>query len=241
MAAIFKRNKKDRNEPYTIQYQDHLGKRCTVKGFTDKELTEQLAARLEGEARMRQTGLIDPKLEQFNQNKLLPLEEHVAVFAKNLADNFDNYADLILSWVRRTIRDGKFETFVDFTLDRVQACPWDLRKKEDWSNRTYNHYVQALHTFCNWCVTTKRLIANSILGLTRLNIEVDIRHKRRALEPEEMVQLIGSAPGSKVRVEGYRGELRARLYTVAFFTGLRRAELASLTPRSFKLAGEHPT
>ena len=54
MAAIFKRNKKDRNEPYTIQYLDHLGKRCTVKGFTDKGLTEQLAARLEGEARMRQ-------------------------------------------------------------------------------------------------------------------------------------------------------------------------------------------
>src|ERR1035438_5316580 len=196
MAAIFKRNKKDRNEPYTIQYLDHLGKRCTVKGFTDKGLTEQLAARLEGEARMRQTGLIDPEMEQFNANKALPLEDHVQVFAKNLADNTDNYVDLILSRIRRTIKDGKFETFVDFTLDRVQACLWDLRKKEDLSNRTYNHYVQALHTFCNWCVTTKRLIANPILGLTRLNIEVDIRHKRRALEPEEMVQLIGSARGS---------------------------------------------
>ena len=240
MAAIFKRNKKDRNEPYTIQYLDHLGKRCTVKGFTDKGLTEQLAARLEGEARMRQTGLIDPEMEQFNLNKALPLEDHVQVFAKNLADNTENYVDLILSRIRRTIKDGKFETFFDFTLDRVQACLWALRKKEDLSNRTYNHYVQALHTFCNWCVTTKRLIANPILGLTRLNIEVDIRHKRRALEPEEMVQLIGSARESKVRVEGYRGELRARLYTVAFFTGLRRAELASLTPRSFKLDGEHP-
>lgn len=40
---------------------------------------------------------------------------------------------------------------------------------------------------------------------------------------------------------GVGAELRARLYTVAFFTGLRRGELASLTPRSFKLGGEHPT
>ncbi len=65
--------------------------------------------------------------------------------------------------------------------------------------------------------------------------------KRRALKPDEMVRLIESARTSKVRVEGYRGELWARLYTVAFFTGLRRGELASLTPRSFKLAGEHST
>ena len=121
MAAIFKRNKKDRNEPYKIQYVDHLGKRCTVKGFTDKGLTEQLAARLEDEARMRVTGLIDPEMEQFNVNKGLPLEDHVQAFAQNLADNTDNYVDLILSRIRRTIKDGKFETFFDFTLDRVQA------------------------------------------------------------------------------------------------------------------------
>lgn len=241
MATLFKRNKKDRNEPYKIQYVDHLGKRCTVKGFTDKGLTEQLAARLEDEARMRQTGLIDPEMEQFNASKALPLEEHVQAFAKTLADNTEDYVDLLLSRIRRTIKEGKFETFADFTLDRVQACLWTMRKREDLGNRTYNHYVQALHTFCNWCVTTKRLISNPILGLDRLNIEVDIRHKRRALKPDEMVRLIESARTSKVRVEGYRGELRARLYTVAFFTGLRRGELASLTPRSFKLGGEHPT
>ena len=94
MAAIFKRKKKDRNEPYTIQYLDHLGKRCTVKGFTDKGLTEELAARLEGEARMRQTGLIDPEMEQFNQNKMLPLEEHVTVFAKNLLGDLLSYPEL---------------------------------------------------------------------------------------------------------------------------------------------------
>jgi len=48
MASIFKRNKR-KNEPYLIQYLDHLGKRRTVQGFTDKGLTEELSAKLESE------------------------------------------------------------------------------------------------------------------------------------------------------------------------------------------------
>ena len=48
MASIFKRNKR-KNEPYLIQYLDHLSKRRTVQGFTDKGLTEELSAKLESE------------------------------------------------------------------------------------------------------------------------------------------------------------------------------------------------
>ena len=60
MASIFKRSKRKKNEPYWVQYTDHLGKRKTAKGFTDKGLTEQLAGKLESEARLRKTGMIDP-------------------------------------------------------------------------------------------------------------------------------------------------------------------------------------
>ncbi len=42
MASIYKRNKK-KNEPYTIQYFDHRGRRRTKIGFTDKGLTEELS------------------------------------------------------------------------------------------------------------------------------------------------------------------------------------------------------
>jgi hypothetical protein len=57
MASIFKR-RKGKNVPYTIQYIDHLGKRKTAQGFTDKGLTEQLAGKLESEARLRSSGMI---------------------------------------------------------------------------------------------------------------------------------------------------------------------------------------
>ena len=68
MASIFKRSKR-KNEPYWIQYTNHLGKRKTAKGFTDKGLTEQLAGKLETEARLRKTGLIDAELEELRGNE----------------------------------------------------------------------------------------------------------------------------------------------------------------------------
>jgi len=240
LATIFKRNKTDRSEPYTIQYRDHLGKRRTAKGFTDKALTEQLAAKLEGESRMRKTGLVDPELENVAMHKAVLLEEHLKMFNLNIADNSKDYIDLIMARLRRVIKAGKFEKLGDLTLDRAQATLWAMRKKQNWGHRTYNHYVQALQTFCNWCVTTQRLLTNPLSGLDRLNIEVDIRHKRRALSPEEIVKLIEAARASRKRVESYRSELRARLYLMAYLTGLRRRELGSLTPGNFKLDAVPP-
>ena len=66
MASIFKlsRDKGKKNKPWYIQYFDHEGKRVTEKGFTDKGLTEQLAAKLENEAMLRKKGLIDPVAEK---------------------------------------------------------------------------------------------------------------------------------------------------------------------------------
>ena len=63
MASIRKlsRDKGKKNRPYYIQYTDAEGNRITIKGFTDKALTEQLAAKLENEVLLRKRGMIDPR------------------------------------------------------------------------------------------------------------------------------------------------------------------------------------
>jgi hypothetical protein len=83
--------------------------------------------------------------------------------------------------------------------------------------------------------------SNPVAGINRLNAETDVRHKRRALTPEEVSRLVESARHSGEVIQGYEGELRARAYLTSFFTGLRRQELGSLTPRSFKLEDAQPT
>jgi hypothetical protein len=77
--------------------------------------------------------------------------------------------------------------------------------------------------------------------LPRLNIAEDVRHQRRALSAKELMALVHSADTSKKKVQGYTGTLRARLYRLAYLTGLRRRELGSLTVGSFKLDGDPPT
>jgi integrase len=240
MASIFKRTRK-KNEPYTIQYADHRGKRCTVQGFTDKGLSEQLASKLESEARLRRTGLVDAEQESYIGQKQAPIGPHVDAFEESLADNSPKYVSLTLTRVRRIIDEGKFECLADLSVESVQICLRAIRKADDLGHRTYNHYVQAIDALCNWCVSTKRLLSNPLLGLERLNNEIDVRHKRRALSAAEVGRLIASARESGVSIQRFSGEKRARIYILSFMTGLRRNEIASLTPRSFALDAEQPT
>jgi len=44
-----------------------------------------------------------------------------------------------------------------------------------------------------------------------------------------------------MHIQCYCGEERARIYTISYRTGLRRKEIANLTPESFNLTGDPPT
>jgi site-specific recombinase XerD len=241
MASIFKRSK-GRNEPYTIQYFDHLGKRRTKKGFTDKGLTEELAAKLESEARMRQTGLIDPLQDRIAEQKQTDIEVQLVAFKESISDNSPKYIKLTMTRVRRIVTGCSFETLLGIESEAVQSFLRKLRKTEKkFGHRTYNHYLQAFDTFCNWCVTTRRLLSNPLLGLERLNNAVDVRHVRRALTADELAKLIESAKSSCKWIQGFSGQERAKVYLLSYMTGLRRKELASLTARSFALDTKPPT
>ena len=240
MASIFKR-KKGRNEPYTIQYDDQHGKRKTVQGFTDKGLTEELAGKLELEARLRTTGLIDGEVDRLAAHKLLPIEQQLNSFADSLADNSPKHVKLTMWRVRRVVTGCDFKKLSDVDGEAVQKYLRGLRKDEDLGHKTYNHYLQGLDSFFNWCVGSKRLLSNPLLGLERLNTAVDVRHPRRALSGDEVAQLVAAARASGVTFERYTGEQRARVYLMSYMTGLRRTELGSLTPKSFALKGKPPT
>ena len=239
MATIYKRTKK-KGEPYSIQWFDHEGKRRACKGFTDKGLSEQLAAKLEEEARLRRTGMIDPVQEKFMGQKRLPITDHLDAFERSLAKNSTKHVMLTMSRVRRVADECGFETIAEISVEAVEIVLTEMLEDEEIGHRTYNHYVQAFDSFCNWMVDTKRLIANPLVGMERLNPAVDVRHKRRALSPEEVGKLVTSARESGVSIQCFTGEERARIYILSFLTGLRRKEIASLTPRSFDLDADTP-
>jgi integrase len=240
MASIFRRSRK-KGEPYWIQYTNHEGERKTVKGYTDRSLSEQLARRLEDEARLRRTGMIDPEQEKFAKNRQTPMIDALNAFERSLGDNTSKHVNLTMRRVRAVVDGCGFERLGDIDLEPVQEFLREFRVSEDIGYRTHNHYVQAIDSFCNWCVQTKRLLSNPLRGLERLNAGVDVRHKRRALTPEQFGMLVQSARDSNEEIQCFDGETRARIYILSYMTGLRRKEIASLTPRSFLLDGSPPT
>jgi site-specific recombinase XerD len=241
MASIYKkgrdRKKKKKHALWYIDYFDHAGKRKTRKGFTDKSKTEQLAARLELQAHLRRTGMIDPQQEELAKQRLSGVEEHLLEFEKSLRRrrNTTKHVCLIMSRVRRVVEGCEFKTLADIRAEKVECFLGESRDEEDFGHRTYNHYVQAFEQFCSWLSAKGRLATNPVVGLPRLNCETDVRRKRRALSPEDFGKLVQSARSSTEDIQCFNGESRARIYLLSYMTGLRRSELASLTPNSFKL------
>lgn len=243
MATIYKRgkDKKDRQATYWIQYLDHNGKRRQVKGFTDRSLSDQLAAKLESEARQRKHGLIHPDQERAADQRRLPIATQVEAFRKGIAHNTPKYVNQTVNRVKRVIAGCGFGSLAEVDRGRLVEFLAKLRVDKDLGNRSYNHYTDAMDTFGKWLVSDKRSLFNPFDGLPRLNADVDIRHQRRALSTDDVTKLVETARRSKKRVQAYSGELRAKLYLTAFLTGLRRRELGSLTSRNFKLNDEQPT
>ena len=240
MASIFKRSK-GKNVPYTIQYLDHLGDRKTEKGFTDKGLTEQLAAKLESEARLRASGLIDPLQERIAKGREANIEPLIDEFLESISEKSSKYIQHTTTRLKKIIAGAEFTKLSDIESEPVAKYLRKLKKAEDLGPRTINHYIQAIDCFCNWCVTTKRLPGNPLVDLERINVDIDVRHQRRALSEEEFGRLVTSARESGISIQRFDGEQRARIYLLSNLTGLRQKELGSLSPQSFDLKAVPPT
>jgi integrase len=243
MASVFKktRDKGKRGAVWYISYTDQDRKRKVVKGFKDKGLTEQLAAKLENEVLLCTSGLIDPQDKLRADQRRVPIENHLSAFEKSLGSSTSKHVRLTLGRVRRVVSAIHAKTIADLSAEKVEAAITDIRDGKNLGHRTYNHYLQSVEQFGLWLVSTRRLAANPVGGIGRLNAEVDVRHRRRALTPEEFSKLIQSARNSDELIQCYDGETRARIYLLSYYTGLRRGELASLTPSSFQLDGDQKT
>ena len=84
--------------------------------------------------------------------------------------------------------------------------------------------MRAVKSFSRWLWTNKKTPDDVLISLRLLNAKTDIRRRRLPFSTEELRRLVEVSPTD-----------RAVLYSLAFYTGLRAAELASLTVSSFDL------
>ncbi len=171
-----------------------------------------------------------------------PVWKHRADFEDHL--NAKNNTTL---HIRQTVRqiDHFLETMRVQELAKIKAASVEsfiakLRKEQNLSLETCNHYIRSLKSFCNWLVKTNRMIKSPLLTITKFNADTDRRHARRPLDAEEFRRLIDVAENG-VAVESISGPDRVMFYILAAWTGFRKGELGSITLRSFSLDADYPT
>ncbi len=217
-----------------VEYRDAQGIVRRVPGYTDRAATAQLAAELERQAAREQSGLVD----RFVEHRKRPLAEHLGDYAKHLAGCSPHHVATVLPRVRKVLTGCRFTFWPDLSASAVQGFLAELRAAGK-SVQTCNFYLSAVKAFCRWAVRDGRAPDNPLAHVQGGNVRTDRRHDRRALSEPELRRLLDAARSGPERF-GMPGPLRALVYQVAVETGLRVAELRSLTWGSFELEADPP-
>lgn len=203
----------------------------------DKKAAKTLLAEAERRAAREAAGLVSP----FERHNRRPLIEHIDEWKTSLLDKGSSavHVDIVTTRARKIIETCGFDCWPRISASRVQGFVGDLRRR-GMSPQTRNFYLQAIKQFAKWMIEDRRANSSPVAYLKPENVRNDRRHDRRALSVSELRRLLSTAENGPERY-GMSGFDRATLYTLAVESGLRVAELRSLTWDSLDLGGSPAT
>ena len=177
-----------------------------------------------------------------------PILEHLDEFKDHLTskNNTDEHVNQTYNRIKFYIDTMKKKTIDKIDTSSMESFLTKLRKENDYSLRTCNHYIVALKSFCNWLVRTDRLNKNPLLALARFNADTDKRHARRAMESEEFDRL-SEAKTAKEREKREQSDFLKYVDShgrFADFHGLRHTFvsnlcLAGVSPKTAQTLARH--
>ena len=251
---------------FTAKYRDGSNVvREVATGCRDETAARSVLADLERRAELVKAGVMTAAEDAVADHQGVPFAEHAAAYidhqtAKGL--NPTRTKNTTARLKRLAIECG-FAILAD--LDGAKLERWlSLRSSEGMSPGNRNEFRQELVGFGNWCVRSRRLLTNPFANVPKADTKADCRRKRRALTEVELVRLLdvarrrplvetstvrrgerkGTATANvreEVRADLERlGRERALIYKTMVLTGLRKAELASLTVGQLELDGPTP-
>jgi site-specific recombinase XerD len=219
------------------RFRDALGIEKRVPLAKDKSAAQSMLNELVKKVELEKAGRLDP----FEAHAKRPLSEHVNEFAASLRDKGTGARHIkdVTAKIRRTVAECGFQLVSDLSATQVQAYLADLRRN-GLSAQTSNHYLRANKQFSRWLVRDRRIADDPLAYLAMVNVQLDRRHDRRALSPDEFARLVYAAQTGKP-IESILGPDRAMMYVLSAWTGYRKGEIGSLTRRSLKLNDDPPT
>ena len=210
-------------------------------GYVDRRSTEQLLAKRVREAEQIHAGLLTPSMDMARQ----PLADHLAEYLAGLAaeETSTEHLAIVGQRCRKILAGLRWSRWADIDPHALKVWLSGLRHLADGSRglaiRTTNHYLRQFRAFATWLARRLKAV-DPLVELQLLNADTDRRRQRRALSEPDFGQLVAAALASPKKVRRLSGRERALLYVVAACTGLRSAELGSLTPEQVQLESEPP-
>jgi integrase len=223
-----------------FEYNGPDGRRITVKGYPDREATEQMARDKEKLAARIKAGCVQVDMDR----AAMPLKEALDAWLADLRrrGRAEDYVYNMGLLVTRAAEACHWPTLGAIRSDSLMAWLADLkegravlpcRKKRGprtLSGRSLNQYLETCRAFVNWCCAQRPLPwlpGNPLEGIAPAD-ESEKRREKRALTLEELGRL-KAASGR-----------RWAIYLTAALTGLRRSELKRLEWGDVRLDAEHP-
>ncbi|NQU22273.1 MAG: tyrosine-type recombinase/integrase [Candidatus Nealsonbacteria bacterium] len=238
MATVFKRGGRGkRTARYYIAYFDHTGKRQVRSArTTDKATADRIAAKLETDAALRRDGVIDVQLDSICQQAKRTIESHLEDFQAKMVseDRAARHVHSTINNIRAIAGSEDFVVASDITADGVVRYAGKLRQRGR-SARTVHAYLTAIKGFCRWLAMHHKLPRDPLVSVKKPNPNADRRRERRMLLHEEWNQLHATTLKLNAERYGISATERVLLYATAIQTGLRSAELRSLTRGRFFL------
>ena len=197
----------------------------------NKKVAESMAQQLLGQKAGGKLGVLVVGRDDERRKGLTTLIEEWGIAVGEKGTSADHVA-LLMTRVGKVIGGCGFVKARDLNGDTAYTFISGLDK----SAQTRNFYLSALKQFARWLVRKKILTESPVQDLEGWDVKKDRRHDRRELTFEELEILFSTTEGGNATRGKMLGTVRAMLYRVALFTGLRSSELAKLHPGSFDLA-----
>jgi integrase len=240
---------------YVAKYRDGAGVvHVEPTGCRDETAARQVLADLERRAELVRSGMVTVDEERIAKHLTVPLDEHFEAFDQHLQAQGASsiHRSYTGRYLRRVTAECSFGTLADLRPDTLERWLAE-RSGEGMGAKTRNLYRGAIVAFCNWCVRARRIAKNPFVSVPVANAKADRRRERRAMTGDELSRLLAVArerpllealtvrkgPRAGERYANVRPEVRERLellgweraliYKTFLLTGLRKAELASLT------------
>lgn len=143
-----------------VEYRDSNDTVKRVAGYTDKKATQQFAAELERQSERERVGIVDVPLGQISA----PFQQHLTDWVADLqrTGRSTDYIRKVRSRIGRLRDNLHWVTLSSIHPDGVTR--WlALQLRRGLGQRTENHYVEALNSFCNWSVIQRRMEKTRLL------------------------------------------------------------------------------